>query len=354
MRNTTRLSLGILLLGTILTVAFLPLQGLATPPKRGGGKPPKGESPPADPAIVYAAVKADRVDLMVMNADGSNPVLLLSETGVANREPAWSPDGSKIVFYSDVDPAKPGIYMINRDGTGHCKIADTESSWLLSPAWSPAMLGDDYKIAYSDLLDGVLHIFLVNAACPGGTPIDLTDSSGFSGGFFPTWSPNALQLAAQVEDGTGGSDIVVYDLVVSGTDVTITNETNLTDDGPLSTSPVSRPEWARSGYQIAVDAGPLTHDIWLIDFTDLDSIQYTNITDTPQVHEVMPAWSPDDSQLVFRRDDQNRGKGKLGIYRINADGTGLTPLAGTSKGVTDLYDPDWRRCCEDCAVNCAP
>lgn len=352
MRCATRLSLGIFFFATIFTILLLLPPTSASP--QGGGKPPKADPPPPDPAIVYTAVKSDRTELIVMNADGSNPTVLLSESGVANREPAWSPDGSKIVFYSDVDPESPGIYVIDRDGTGRCKIVDTISTWLVSPAWSPAPLGGSDKIAYSDFASGELHIFLVDAACSGATPANLSGSSGVSGGFFPTWSPNALQLAAQVEDYTGGSDIVVYDLSVSGSDVTISNETNLTDDGPLSTSPVSRPDWARTGYKIAVDAGPLTHDLWLIDFTDLNAIQYMNITNTTQVHEVMPASSPDDSQLVFRRDDQNRGKGKLGIYRINADGSGLTPLAGTSKGVTDLWDPDWRRCCDTCDIACAP
>ena len=335
----------------IVVIALLGVNSLAGPQRGETGKPGGGQPPSSDPAIAYAAVKSAQTDLMVMNADGSNKKALVSQSGVTNRETDWSPNGSKLVFYSDLQG--PGIYMINRDGSSPCKVVATTSTWVVSPAWSPAPLGlHNYQIAFSDFRDGVLHLFLVNAACPGGEPYNLTGASGFKGGFFPTWSPTSDRLAAQVEDETGGVDLVVYDLNLLGSSVIITGETNFTLQGPLSTSAVTRPEWARTEDKIAVDAQPLSHDIWIIDL--LDPLNPRRLTNTPNTHEMMSTWSPDDSQIAFHRDDRNSGKRNLGHYRLHVDGTGLLQLAGTSRSINDLWNPRWRRCCATCAMTCAP
>jgi TolB protein len=50
-----------------------------------------------------------------INSDGSN-IKLLADTG-NNKSPSWSPDGTKIVFSSDISGAYPVIYTVNADCT---------------------------------------------------------------------------------------------------------------------------------------------------------------------------------------------------------------------------------------------
>lgn len=61
-------------------------------------------------------------------------------TRVTNHEatdldPDWSPDGRRLLFYSDRD-GNWEIYMINIDGTGLTRLThdDAEDKW---PAWRP-------------------------------------------------------------------------------------------------------------------------------------------------------------------------------------------------------------------------
>jgi Tol biopolymer transport system component len=62
-----------------------------------------------------------------MNADGSNQTQLTDST--ADREPAWSPDGTKIAFYSvpnDSLGCSSGdnweIYVMDADGSNQTKL----------------------------------------------------------------------------------------------------------------------------------------------------------------------------------------------------------------------------------------
>ena len=77
-----------------------------------------------------------------MNADGSNVRRLTTADG-DDTAPAWSPDGSKIVFRSTRD-GNFEIYSMNADGTGQTRLTN-HSRADTSPSWSP----DGSKIVFS-------------------------------------------------------------------------------------------------------------------------------------------------------------------------------------------------------------
>jgi TolB protein len=134
----------------------------------------------------------------------------------------------------------------------------------------------------------------------------------------------------------------VYDLGLTEGEVTISGQTNITDTGPLSGAyTVFRPDWAKTGDGIAVvvfETGTSFRDIWVIDLGSPGNP--TNVTQSPDVSENMPSWSPDDLQIVFRgRNSKNRAS----IFVMNADGSGATEIGKPKGGMTQQRSPDWRR-----------
>jgi Tol biopolymer transport system component len=72
-----------------------------------------------------------RSQIWVVNVDGGNPRQLIDESTAAfngnpQYDPAWSPDGAKIVFRSG------GLFVMNADGGGISNITGTENPWGFS------------------------------------------------------------------------------------------------------------------------------------------------------------------------------------------------------------------------------
>jgi Tol biopolymer transport system component len=83
-----------------------------------------------------AGTAPGRVDLYVINADGSGERRLVRDVGF---DGTWSPDGRQIAFARG-SPSPEGIYVINADGSGERKLADGSG-----PVWSP----DGQTIAFT-------------------------------------------------------------------------------------------------------------------------------------------------------------------------------------------------------------
>jgi TolB protein len=72
-------------------------------------------------------------EICVMNADGSGQTQLTDNT-VIDATPTWSPDGSRIVFSRNVAPGRQQLFEMNPDGTGQVQITDAAGTNLL-PHW---------------------------------------------------------------------------------------------------------------------------------------------------------------------------------------------------------------------------
>jgi len=293
-------------------------------------KVPKPPPPSPDPAITFCAEKSwASADLMVMNADGSNQTILLAGTRkpyVSNHDPSWSPDGTRLAFYSDVQGN--GIYIINKDGTGLCKVVAMNESGSYgagNPQWSP----DGAYILYSDTEGPGLaeDLYLTEAVCGSAMRINLTNSPN-EAEFYPAWSYDGTRLAACV--GGDPLDVVVFDLAMGdGGALSAINPVNLTSSGPLEGEFCTAIDWANSSNRIAVSAA---NDIWVID-GDVPG-HAINLTQTPLIVERDPSWAPLDLQIVFVCADY--------LYTMNPNGTGLMCIASPPKGKY-LRGPDWRR-----------
>ena len=100
---------------------------------------------PTDSALVtYRAllaerlVRPNRMELWVMNADGSDQ-RQITQLGGANFGPSWTPDGTHLIFSSNYKQPRSGnfdLYLIALDGTGLEQIT-TNAAFDGFPMFSP-------------------------------------------------------------------------------------------------------------------------------------------------------------------------------------------------------------------------
>jgi WD40-like Beta Propeller Repeat len=121
-----------------------------------------------------------------MNADGTG-VTKLTDDPALDRQPAWSPDGQKIVFSRIA--AEADLWTMNADGTSETQLTQLRGQEGL-PRWSP----DGQWIAYE--LNS--RVFKVHSDGTGN--VNLTPSPA-SGGQ-PDWSPEGLAISFNGSDGT--------------------------------------------------------------------------------------------------------------------------------------------------------
>jgi TolB protein len=107
-------------------------------------------------------------DLFVADADGRNPVRLTTESGV-DLQPAWTPDGQRIVFVSGRGGPRQ-VYVMNADGS-EVRALTT----LPGGAGEPAISPDGKSVAFTGFAggpDGQSDIYVVPIS--GGPPEAVT------------------------------------------------------------------------------------------------------------------------------------------------------------------------------------
>jgi len=115
---------------------------------------------------------------------------LTNTPGAAERDPAWSPDGKWIAYFSD-ESGEYQLYLRSQDGMGEPKKIDlgTPPSFYYSPTWSP----DSKKLTFSDKR---LNLWYMNV--DDGKPVLVTTNpydGGPGTGFNPVWSADSRWIA---------------------------------------------------------------------------------------------------------------------------------------------------------------
>ena len=134
---------------------------------------------PSGEEIVFNASIIDNSEIYVMDADGSNAVLLEGQIG-ENFIPKWSPDGSQIAFTSD-RAGQHDIYVMDVDGSNVMRLTDHPAAdW--TPDWSP----DGEWVVFESRRTGNLDLFALHLDSSELVQLTFDEANDFSA----AWSPD--------------------------------------------------------------------------------------------------------------------------------------------------------------------
>ena len=286
--------------------------------------------------IVFVSDRDGNDEIYTCNADGSN-VTRLTNDPAWDKQPVWSPDGTKIAFVKNLlssgfDPGN-NIYVMNADGSNVVQL--TFSGDAVHPAWSP----DGTKIAFTDLIDETVNgwvstIKIINSS--NGSLLMQTGMYGASVIPDPAWSPDGTKIAFD-------TDIIFWD-VISAIFTICPNGGNLS---PLTTQyglvdDYWKPAWSPNGSRLSVTifemgyqggvTPPSSIGVMNQDGTGLTVI----ITDNMGGHNdvTKTSWSPNGEFIAYTSWGTNNTKT---LKWIAANGSGAS---GTI--ITNGWEADWK------------
>lgn len=148
------------------------------------------------------AVIEARGDIWTIPAESGAPRNLTRTSGVAERDPAWSPDGRWIAFISD-ESGEYNLHVMPSDGRGESrKLTDLAERHLRVRAWSP----DSKKIAFDDHA-GSMYVVDVESG-----KVDAFDTDPWATPVVMSWSSDSRWVAYErTDDRSRNSAIWVYD-----------------------------------------------------------------------------------------------------------------------------------------------
>ncbi|HEX9051914.1 MAG TPA: Tol-Pal system beta propeller repeat protein TolB [Anaeromyxobacter sp.] len=248
-------------------------------------------------------------ELVLFDADGKNPRVLLSERAIM-LTPSWRPDGREILVTS-YRAGRPEIWSYRLADKAFRRLSTVRNA--MGGVYSP----DGAKIAFTASDGGNSDVWVMGADGSGARRLTTQPSLDLS----PAWSPDGKRIAF-VSDRAGTPQIYIMGADGSG-------PRRLTFQGNYNQTP----QWSPRGDLIAFTARDerKVFDVFVI---SPDSGRIERITQDQGRTNEEPSWAPNGRLLVFKTD--RNGPAQLVVS--DAKGERQTVIAG---GVGDLTAPAW-------------
>jgi tricorn protease len=134
------------------------------------------------------AVLEYRGEVVTMPAEKGDPRNVTNTPAVHERSPRWSPDGTRLAYFSD-ESGEYALHVRNQDGKGDVKKVPLKGAGFYSALlWSP----DSAKIAFTDNTQSLFYVDLASGAVKkvGGNRV-YTIANALRG----DWSPDSKWIA---------------------------------------------------------------------------------------------------------------------------------------------------------------
>ncbi len=266
-------------------------------------------------SLAYVVRENGQDDIWGVNISGDRKPIRIVASPADDRDPAWSPDGTKLAYASHKD-GNWEIYVYNLVTNTTTRMT-YDLSYQGAPKWSP----DGQWLVYESYQGNNLDIYVVPV--DGSQPAQRITQNP-APDFSPAWSPDGRHIAF-VSWRDGNQDIYIFSLdnPSDAASIDLTNTPTRQEDHPV---------WSPDGKFIAYSA---------VD-NGIEKV-FVKPSDNPQAEAQVvergrePAWSPTGSSLIFAVDSVE------GTQLIAAPSpsstTGVSTLAiGTSGQATN---PSW-------------
>jgi len=272
--------------------------------------------------MLEAKYKDQEKEVKLKGISGSVP---LTQRGVLNIYPSFSPDGKKLAYVVTNNDEFPGIFIMNADGSGDKKLVDNIFSYGaagMNLSWSPDCGKLFYaKIELQNNTNFYNDIFCYNFK--NRKEIRLTDGLRAKD---PDISPDGKKLVF-VTNKLGMNRLAMCEISNNDEPIDIKKIIYLTEAG---INQYSNPRFSPDGSKIAVSIrqeGGYA-DIWIF---NSNGEKIAELSHDRAVDDA-PVWSPDGKFIYFSSD-------RTGIYNLYAYETETAKLFQVTNVLSGAFTP---------------
>ncbi len=267
---------------------------------------------PDSKRVAFQSRRDGSTGIFVTSADGG-PEIRLTGAGVNAFDPAWSPDGSRILHARGVG-GRLQLFVMDAGGRNARQLLDWPGRDASVPAWAP----DGRRIVFNGSAGETAHLYFANS--DGTEPARLT--TGTCSEREASWSRDGQRIYFE-SDCRGNADIY-FARVPAGTGLRLTFD--IGED-------LNPSVWGERVAFASNRAGNM--HIFVKDNPAAKARQVTSGSS----YEDAPAWSPNGAWLAF---SSNR-TGIEQIYVARADGTGMRQVTHGASASQAAWSRDGTR-----------
>lgn len=282
-------------------------------------------------AFYSSRATPNRLEIYIMDAEGGHQTRLTDNTtGVGSL--AWSPDSERIAFASNYGP-QADISVADVEHDNLVNLTNSPDDLDASPSWSP----DGTRIAFSSSRAGNDEIYVMEA--DGSSPVNLTNDPASDGN--PSWSPDGSQIAFLRRTSENGR-YEIYVMNPDGTAVHVLSPGLPEPDLITGTPGSSRIVWAPDSQRLLYVARETDSTLDQAFTIRRDGTDNRNVSQNNQngPSPVSPVWSPDGSLIAFVKQHIINELAYHEVHIVNADGTNDQEVLRV--GVNQLFVTTWQ------------